>query len=67
MQSSTFAIVSASVVLNEVSAIGLKFIAIKTADNQKEMYKYLKKQNKDVLKAYSKGKLSKLLKKLIHA
>lgn len=67
MQKSSFAIVSASVVLNEVFSIALPFIAIKTADNQKEMYKYLKKQKKPILKAYSKEKLSKLLKSFIHA
>jgi len=46
MAKSSLAIVTPSVVLNEVFFMGLEFIAIQTAKNQNEMFKYIKKLNK---------------------
>ena len=43
MAKSDLAIVTPSVVLNEVFYMGLKFIVIKTANNQQEMYNYVKR------------------------
>lgn len=49
----SFAIITPSVIANEVSYMKVPFIAIKTATNQKEMYKYLKKKNINVLKKFN--------------
>lgn len=65
MAKSNFAIVTPSVTLNEVYFMNLPFIAIKTADNQKEIYKYLKKKNYLVLKEFNKNKLEKSILKMI--
>jgi spore coat polysaccharide biosynthesis predicted glycosyltransferase SpsG len=46
MAKSDLAIVTPSVTLNEVFFMGLKFIAIKTASNQQEMYNYVKRLKK---------------------
>lgn len=65
MNRSLYAIVTPSVVVNEVMFMKLPFIAIKTAHNQHEMYKYLKVKKLDVLKKFSSTKLEKnLLKKI---
>lgn len=50
LSKSNFAISSPSVMLNEVFYMQIPFIAIKTADNQKYMYEYLKQKNFMVLK-----------------
>ncbi len=42
MDNSNFAIVTPSVIVYEVMYLGLPFIAIKTTDNQKYIYQYLK-------------------------
>ena len=42
MQKSDFAIISASVIALEVIFLKIPFIAIKTAENQSELYNYLK-------------------------
>ena len=52
---SKFAIVTPSVTLNEVYFMGLPFLAIKTADNQEEMYHFLKRNNLSVLDKFDKG------------
>jgi len=71
MRQSDFAIVSPSVSVNEVHFMKLPFIAIKTAANQTEMYKYLKRKNHPVLKSFNKKeleiKVSTLLKSFKHA
>ncbi|WP_419777161.1 UDP-2,4-diacetamido-2,4,6-trideoxy-beta-L-altropyranose hydrolase [Malaciobacter marinus] len=64
MKESSFAIVSASVILNEVYFMQLPFIAIKTASNQKNIYKYLKKKKYLVMKKFNKKRLKKLIKKM---
>jgi len=57
MKESDFAIVTPSVILNEVYFMKLPFIAVKTANNQKDIYKYLLKNNYDVLKNFNKKNL----------
>jgi len=63
MRKSHFAIITPSVTLNEVYFMKLKFIAIKTADNQKNIYKFLKKKNYIALNKFNKHKLYKCIKK----
>ncbi len=57
MAKSDFAIVSPSVTVNEVYYLGLPMIAIKTAENQDDMYKYLKKKKYPVISKYNRNKL----------
>lgn len=63
MAKSSFAIVTPSVTVHEVIYMNLPFIAIKTADNQKYMYKYLKNEKYKVIEKFSTKKLEKNLKK----
>ena len=65
MIKSNFAIVTPSVTVNEVYYLGLPIISIKTAKNQMDIYKYLKKQKYHVLDKFKKEKLKKALKKLL--
>jgi len=65
MKKSDFAIVTPSVTINEVYFMGLPFIAIKTAQNQDDMYKYLKKKKYPVLKEFNEDKLKLLLKEVL--
>lgn len=64
MCQSSFAVVTPSVVVHEVLYMKLDFIAIKTADNQKFMYQYLKKSGYKVLKSFSKKRLQNVLKRM---
>jgi len=57
MQESSLAIVTPSVTVNEVAYMNIPFIAIKTAPNQDEMYKYLCANNYLVLESFNKNKL----------
>ncbi|HIQ50776.1 MAG TPA: UDP-2,4-diacetamido-2,4,6-trideoxy-beta-L-altropyranose hydrolase [Nautiliaceae bacterium] len=63
MENSNLAIVTPSVILNEVFFMELPFIAIKTASNQEEMVKYLKNNNYLVLEAFNKNKLYEITKR----
>lgn len=65
MVKSDFAIVTPSVTVNEVYFMGLPCIAIKTADNQKDMYNYLKKKKFLALEKFNKNKLKKNIFKMI--
>jgi UDP-2,4-diacetamido-2,4,6-trideoxy-beta-L-altropyranose hydrolase len=65
MRKSNLAIITPSVTLNEVYFMQLPFIAIKTADNQDDMYEYLKKKKYITLKEFNKEKLLIYLKGLI--
>lgn len=65
MNKSTFAIVTPSVVLNEIHYIGIPFIAIKTAENQKYMYKFLKKEKFQILSKFNKSRLKKSIEIMI--
>ena len=57
MKKSNFAIVTPSVTVNEIYFMKVSFIAIKTADNQNDIYKYIKKEKELVLKQFNKNKL----------
>ncbi len=52
MNESKLIIVTPSVTVNEVYFMGLDFVAIKTAENQKEMYQYLKNNNFLILEKF---------------
>ena len=65
MSESDFAIVTPSVTVNEVYYLDLPIIAIKTAENQIDMYEFLKKHKYPVLNKFKKEKLKKALKKLL--
>jgi len=65
MIESNFAIVTPSVTVNEVYFLGIPMITIKTADNQIDMYKYLKTKNFLVLKEFNQKKLEKSLFRMI--
>jgi len=56
---SHFAIISSSVIAHEILFMKLPFIAIKTADNQNDIYSFLKRNNFNVLKVFNKEKLKK--------
>ena len=66
MRKSDFAIVTPSVTLNEVYFMEMPFIAIKTADNQDDMYQYLKKKKKLVMKSFNTKKLNSKINILMH-
>ena len=61
MAKSDLAIVTPSLTVNEVYFMELPFIAIKTANNQKDIYAYLKKKKYNTLKRFNKKKLKNLL------
>ncbi|HJE02879.1 UDP-2,4-diacetamido-2,4,6-trideoxy-beta-L-altropyranose hydrolase [Aliarcobacter thereius] len=65
MSQSNFTIITPSVTANEAYFLGLRMIAIKTAKNQKEMYKYLKKKGYFAMKRFDKKELKKYIKKAI--
>lgn len=65
MRKSDLAIVTPSVTVNEVYFMRLPFIAIKTADNQLDMYKYLKKKKFLTLKKFDSKKLEKKILEII--
>lgn len=62
IKKSDFAITTPSVSVNELYFMDTPFIAIKIANNQKEMYNFLKKKKFSVLKEYNKKELEKQLK-----
>jgi len=57
MNNSNFAIVTPSVTINEILYLEIPFIAIKTAENQKYMYRFIKKLNLKILKEFSAEEL----------
>lgn len=57
MSNSDLAIITPSVIIHEVMFIGLPFISIKTADNQKFMHKYLCEKNYHALNLNELSKL----------
>jgi spore coat polysaccharide biosynthesis predicted glycosyltransferase SpsG len=61
MKKSDFAIVTPSVTLNEIHFMGIPFIAIQTADNQKDMYNYIAREKKLVLKQFDKNELESMV------
>lgn len=65
MSRSDFAIITPSVTVNEIHFLKIPFITIKTANNQKEIYKYLKKKKFNTLNSFNKVKLQKTISKLL--
>lgn len=65
MNESDFAIVTPSVIVNEVLFMRIPFIAIQTAYNQNEIAQYLKEHNFLVLRAYEINTLIHAVKKII--
>jgi UDP-2,4-diacetamido-2,4,6-trideoxy-beta-L-altropyranose hydrolase len=65
MGRSDFAIVTPSVTLNEIYFMDIPFIAIKTADNQEDMFRYIKRKRREVLKRFHSKKLESAFKRLI--
>ncbi|MCK5294513.1 MAG: UDP-2,4-diacetamido-2,4,6-trideoxy-beta-L-altropyranose hydrolase [Arcobacteraceae bacterium] len=57
MKKSDFAIVTPSVTLNEIYFMKIPFIVIKTANNQKDIYAYLKKKRYNTLSQFNKSAL----------
>jgi len=66
LASSDIAIVSPSVTLNEVFYLKKMFIAIETAENQKEMSNYLIKNDYPILKSFNANILQKKLERIMH-
>ena len=58
---SKFAIITPSVIVHEVLFMGLDFLAIKTADNQDDIYIYLEKNGYKVLEKFDKKALKEKL------
>ena len=65
MKKSDFAIVTPSVTVNEVYFMELPLIAIKTANNQDDIYNYLEKNNFSVLQRFNKKELEQKLQWMI--
>ena len=63
---SKFAIITPSVITNEVYFMGLAFLAIKIANNQNEMYRYLLQNNYKVVDNFQQEKIKKLSVELIN-
>lgn len=61
IKSSSFSIVSPSVIVNEILYLNTNFIAIKSAENQKFMYSYLKENSYTVLENFDEIKLEELI------
>ena len=67
MLKSDLAIVAPSVTVNEVYYMKIPLIAIMTANNQEDMYRYLKKKKYLVLKKFEKNKLKIKILKIMKA
>ena len=57
MRQSDFAIVTPSVILNEIDYMNIPFIAIKTAENQNDMFNYLKEKRELILDRFNRDLL----------
>ncbi len=66
MNEADLAIVTPSVTVNEIVYMEIPFVAIQTADNQGEMYKYLVKNNHSALEKFDAIELKKILGGLLH-
>jgi UDP-2,4-diacetamido-2,4,6-trideoxy-beta-L-altropyranose hydrolase len=64
MRSIHFAITTPSVTLNELSFLETPFIAIQTAENQKEMMKYLKENEYNILEHFCASQLRKTIEEM---
>jgi UDP-2,4-diacetamido-2,4,6-trideoxy-beta-L-altropyranose hydrolase len=65
MNNSSFAIVTPSVTVHEVIYMGIPFLAIKTADNQNDIFNYLKTNRFNTLSKFTKSKFKIALKNSI--
>jgi spore coat polysaccharide biosynthesis predicted glycosyltransferase SpsG len=65
MAQTTFAVVAPSVTLNEIMFLDVPFVAIQTADNQREMVEYLKKSSLPILETFSEKPLITILQNLL--
>tara|TARA_Y100000768_G_scaffold347907_1_gene296520 strand:+ start:3111 stop:4028 length:918 start_codon:yes stop_codon:yes gene_type:complete len=59
-----FAIISSSLIANELFYINFPFISIKTAENQKYMYSFLKENTYYTLESFDKNELEKAIIKM---
>lgn len=66
MHEANFAILSPSVIVNEAIYMDLPFIAIKTAENQNEMFYYLVSKNYSALEKFNPLELRKALQRHLH-
>ena len=66
MNESKFAIVTPSVTVNEVYFMELPFLAIKTAENQEDIFKYLLNNGYKVVDSFEKDKIEKISVELIN-
>lgn len=66
MMQSSFAIVTPSVTLNEIVYLNIPFIAIKTAENQKYMYRFLRNNRLLVIDNFKKISFANLLKRMFY-
>jgi UDP-2,4-diacetamido-2,4,6-trideoxy-beta-L-altropyranose hydrolase len=67
ISNSTFAIVTPSVIVHEVFYMQLPFLAIKTADNQYDIYRFLDRNRYPVLKEFSKRLVKlKIMESILH-
>lgn len=66
MHKSDLAIITPSVSANEVYYMEIPFIVVKTADNQEDMYKYLKKKKFLTLKQFENKKLKEYVELLLN-
>jgi len=67
MKNCDFAILTPSVTVNEAHFMNLKFIAIKTAENQDDLYNYLKKNSLPILKKFNRKKLKSKISTMLKA
>lgn len=65
MNQSKYAIITPSVIVHEVLFMQLPFLAIKVAENQDDIYKYLKKKNFLTIEKFEDNKLKTNIKKLM--
>jgi len=66
IHNSNFAIITPSVTANEVLFMGVPFIAIKTVDNQDEMYRYLIKNNYEAMSKFKGSILMNKIQKILN-
>ena len=64
MNKANFAIVTPSVTVNEIVYMNVPFVAIKTVENQNEMYQYLDQHHYAVLEKFDASELLKKIEKI---
>ncbi len=61
MRQSDFAVVTPSVILNEIDYMNIPFIVIKTAENQNDMFNYLKEKREFILDGFNRDLFKKYI------